>query len=880
MTHSALLFFLLALLLAPCGAQAQTPSDLFDPNKLHEVRLEVHPKDWALLKQNFLDNTRYACEFRWNFNGQDVSTPEIAVRSRGQGSRSGIKPSLQVEFNYYDSKQTFLGLKTVVLRANTQDASMMHERVSMEFMRRMGVAAPREAHTRLFVNGEYAGLYTIVESIDEPFLETAFGESNGFLHNYQYKDPFFFEDRGPDPATYSPSPFQPELNGPDSNPNSIPAMVQTLNNASDAAFKTATSAYVDFNAFLTVIATENFLAEQDGIIGDYGLNNFYLYRFAGGNRHTFIPWDKSNTFFAQDWPIMRNVETNRLSMRALAVPEFLDLYRSTLARAAALAGGPGGWLEQEIARQYQQIRQAAYEDPYKLCDPGATGILRPCSNADFDAEFANMIAFARGRAKEVLIQLAGGVTEQTFTMTGMGGFTSRSIESSAALKVGYARVQPDIANTSLTGLAIFSLRNGSTVFTEAAVPASTLVQSGRIYAEVGGPVNTGLAIANPGTQAATVSFYFTDATGRDFSHGSITIPADNQIAQFLNSAPFNSGELTAGTFTFTSSTPVAAVALRGLTNERSEFLITTLPVIPVAAQSNSSVVFPHFADGGGWTTQVILVNPTEQVLTGSLQFLSQGSGTAAGQPIVVATAEAGSAAGFSYSIPPRAAFRLRTDGGSAGASVGSVRVVPASNSSAPAGVSIFSFRNGGITVTEAGVSAARINSAYRMYAESIGNFAAAEAGSIQTGIALANSAATPTVVNFEVTRLDGSGAGLSGSMPVPANGQAALFLSQIPGFAALAAPFQGVLRISAGAAISVVGLRGRYNERGDFLITTTPPVAENEPVSPGELIFPHIVEGAGYTTQFILYSGGPRPASAGALRFFGQTGQPLILNVR
>src|SRR6185369_237928 len=114
----------------------------------------------------------------------------------------------------------------------------------------------------------------------------------------------------------------------------------------------------------------------------------------------------------------------------------------------------------------------------------------------------------------------------------------------------------------------------------------------------------------------------------------------------------------------------------------------------------------------------------------------------------------------------------------------------------------------------------------------------------------------------------------------PANGQSALFLNQVPGLAALPTSFQGVLRISGPAGISVVGLRGRYNERGDFLITTTPPVAEDEPPSAAEMVFPHIVEGAGYTTQFILFSGKPGQAAAGTLRFLSQSGQPLGLSIR
>ena len=53
-----------------------------------------------------------------------------------------------------------------------------------------------------------------------------------------------------------------------------------------------------------------------------------------------------------------------------------------------------------------------------------------------------------------------------------------------------------------------------------------------------------------------------------------------------------------------------------------------------------------------------------------------------------------------------------------------------------------------------------------------------------------------------------------------------------------------------------VGLRGRYNEREDFLVTTTMPSAESAPSS-AELYFPHFVDSGGYTTQFVL-CGTPR----------------------
>jgi hypothetical protein len=125
--------------------------------------------------------------------------------------------------------------------------------------------------------------------------------------------------------------------------------------------------------------------------------------------------------------------------------------------------------------------------------------------------------------------------------------------------------------------------------------------------------------------------------------------------------------------------------------------------------------------------------------------------------------------------------------------------------------------------------------------------------------------------------LAGAPTGLTSTITVPTQGQVALFLSQIPGFQSLTLPFQGILRISASASarISLAGLRGRYNERGDFLITTTSPVIESGAPSNAEMIFPHWAFGAGYSTQFILL-GGSTQTSSGVLSFFSQTGQPLM----
>ena len=67
---------------------------------------------------------------------------EVAIRSRGLGSRSYDKPGLRVDFNRYQD-QTFLGLKSLVLDNAAQDHTMMAERVSVEMFRLAGLVAPR-----------------------------------------------------------------------------------------------------------------------------------------------------------------------------------------------------------------------------------------------------------------------------------------------------------------------------------------------------------------------------------------------------------------------------------------------------------------------------------------------------------------------------------------------------------------------------------------------------------------------------------------------------------------------------------------------------------------------------------------------------------------
>jgi hypothetical protein len=490
-------------------------------------------------------------------------------------------------------------------------------------------------------------------------------------------------------------------------------------------------------------------------------------------------------------------------------------------------------------------------------------------------------------------QLAGGLFADRSGASGVlyslhdrGGVSLAASGTSADASAGYARVEPTGDSPAPVGTAILGYRQGGILVTQAGVQASGLIRSGRIPVSIGDSLDTGIAIANPFTQEVTIDFYLTDQNGATLRSGTTVIPPFSQIARFLTQAPFASGSPVQGTFTFTASGPVAAIALRGLLNERDEFLITTLPIVDITSPGKDPVVIPHFADGDGWTTEILLVNRGDTTCEGTLQFYDQGNETTPGRAISMSI-DGIAGTSFDYSIPGRSAKRMKAsssglspmDPGSS-LKVGSVLVTPNADNYAPTAIVVFSHKSGGVTDTEAGVSSVPPSTAFRMYVESSGLFGAP--GSMQSGFGLSNPSSEPVSVNLELTTMNGEPTGLSMSMDLPARGQKSLFLNQIDGFRALPNRFQGQLRISTHAAsgLAVTGLAGSFNERGDFLLTTTPAADETSPPSTKEVVFPQIVEGGGYTTQLILVNAAPGQDPSGRVRFFSSAGAPMDLSLR
>ena len=373
---------------APAGTPA-AGAPLFDPSVLHEARLDIDPSAWQALRDNYLGNQYYAADLTVD----GVAVRQVGVRSRGDGSRNEDKPGLKIEFDKYVPAQEYYGYKSLVIDNLTQDASMLRERMAFLVFEAMGIPTPRNAHARLTVNGEYWGLFALVEPVSKPFLEARLGEKGGTLFDYEWRFPYDFSWLGPGAGSYVPLPFEPETN--EDRPDvaaGLVAFVRAINEEPDATFPAAMAGRLDVDRFLTHLAVENALAEFDGIVGDFGLNNFYLYEYGAGNRFVFIPWDKDGTFRSGTWPLYRHLETNVLTRRLVADPAQRKLYTDAVSRTVDEFLN-SRWLLPQLETAYQQIRSAALADARK-----------PFPNAQFEAAVGDVRSVIAARQGDVHAQ--------------------------------------------------------------------------------------------------------------------------------------------------------------------------------------------------------------------------------------------------------------------------------------------------------------------------------------------------------------------------------------------------------------------------------------------------------------------------------------------
>ena len=477
-----------------------------------------------------------------------------------------------------------------------------------------------------------------------------------------------------------------------------------------------------------------------------------------------------------------------------------------------------------------------------------------------------------------------GKMQLNLSLTG-GGATVGSTVGIGMVRAGYAVLNVN-SGSAPYGTAVFSFKQNGVTVSEAGVPASPPLRAARIFIDYrsavaaipgrtsAGTVNidTGIAVVNYGSATANLTYTLRNTAGTTIATGHGTLAAGAHFATFIDLLNTEAPDFvlpanfqTATQFQFasleiSSDQFVSVLALRMTTNQRGEALFTTTPTADLTkTASTGTIYFPQFADGGGYTTSLVLLNTSNTIETGTLQ-LRNGNGN----PLVVNQVGGTTGSVFTYSIPIGGVVRFQTDGSPATLSTGWAQLTPDTGTSTPIGAGVFGYNPGVFLVTESGIPATVSTMHARIYVDMSGGH--------DTGLAIAN----PTNANASVTitafQSDGvTGIGTSqGPLQLPANGYSAFFAD---GFiAGLPSGFTGVLDITSSTPFAALTVRSLTNERGDFLLVTLP-IADMTQSAPSPIVFPQIADGGGYVTQFILIGAGG--ASSVTLNYYGEDGKPL-----
>jgi enterochelin esterase-like enzyme len=425
---------------------------------------------------------------------------------------------------------------------------------------------------------------------------------------------------------------------------------------------------------------------------------------------------------------------------------------------------------------------------------------------------------------------------------------------------GYAKLLMN-SGTAPYGTAVFMFKQNGITVSEAGVPASPPTTHARVFLDyrsgvLGVPgrsesgkvnINTGIGVVNYGFNKAEITYVLRNTYGSAIATGQGSLSAGYHFAKFIDqlnevtSGFFLPSDFQLGSLDISSDQPLSVIALRMTTNQREEPLFTTIPVADMnQSLANSPIYFPQLADGSGWTTSLILMNTADVEERGSFDIRDN-----TGLPLVVRSVDGAAASSIRYSIPPGGVFRFQTDGSSEGQKAGWVRLIPDSANNTPVGSGVFGYNPVNVLVTESGIPSVLSTTHARIFVDLTQNH--------NTGLAIANLSGTAVNPAIRAFRTDGvTSASLSpGLLPLAGFGHDAKFADQL--FPGLPADFTGVLDISAPTPFAAITVRSLYNERKDFLLTTFP-IADVTRSAPSPIVFPHIADGGGYITQFILLS--------------------------
>ena len=283
---------------------------LFDQEKLYTYELLLSEENLE-----YINNDPAAEEYVSGalvFQGDTISP--VGIRYKGSigafvgcvsganwadpsGSKTCTKLSMKVKINYEGRQEKFYGLKKLQFHSMNNDDSQLRERVGYALFREMGVPAPRAVHARLLINGEYNGLFALIEQVDGRFAKHNWDDDDGNIYKEVW--PLHMDGYPLDEQTYAAALETNEELGDVSLMREFGSALETAE--SESEIQQVIRTYMHLDEALAYCVVDRMIRHDDGPFHWYcdqvcTNHNYFWYEEPNNKKLHLVAWDLDNAF--------------------------------------------------------------------------------------------------------------------------------------------------------------------------------------------------------------------------------------------------------------------------------------------------------------------------------------------------------------------------------------------------------------------------------------------------------------------------------------------------------------------------------------------------------------------------------------------------------
>ncbi len=290
LSKNFLLFVSAFLIFYPTLRSQSTGDAFFADNQIHEIRFNFsQPGFLDSLKANYTLDQYMRCDLQVD----GVAYPTSGVKYKGNSSynNQGKKKPFRIDFEEYVDSQKVDGLAKLVLNNAFKDPTLLREKLMLDFLNEHGIAAPRASFARLYLNGYYWGLYSVVEDVNKTFLKDRFDNKGGNLFKGDPHGALTW--KGPDASLYMAD-YELKTNETANDWSDLVQLLNALNNTPSAQLADSLGQHLNLDSWFSYWAAHNLFVNLDSYIGSG--HNYFLYHNKDTDKFEWITWDVNEAF--------------------------------------------------------------------------------------------------------------------------------------------------------------------------------------------------------------------------------------------------------------------------------------------------------------------------------------------------------------------------------------------------------------------------------------------------------------------------------------------------------------------------------------------------------------------------------------------------------